>query len=77
MTQPDKKEVEKSLSEDKKTSDKKEEVPIKEEAVEDKLKAVEEKLLRTLADMENQRRRLEKERQEAFDYGGYNFARES
>ena len=77
MTKPDEKEEEKSLSEDKKAPDKKEEVPIKEETVEDKLKVVEEKLLRTLADMENQRRRLEKERQEAFDFGGYNFARES
>ena len=30
-----------------------------------------------MADMENQRRRFEKERQEAFDFGGFNFARES
>jgi len=45
--------------------------------IEDKLKAVEEKLLRTMAEMENQRRRFEKERQEAFEFGGYNFAKES
>ena len=82
MTKPDKKEEEKSLSEDKgeahkAASKEKENVPIKEETVEDKLKAVEEKLLRALADMENQRRRFEKERQEAFEFGGFNFARES
>ena len=49
----------------------------KEENLEDKLKTVEEKLLRTMAEMENQRRRFEKERQEAFEFGGFNFARES
>ena len=47
------------------------------ESVEDKLKSTEEKLLRALAEMENQRRRFEKERQEAFEFGGFNFARES
>jgi molecular chaperone GrpE len=49
----------------------------KKETAEDKLKATEEKLLRTLAEMENQRRRFEKERQEAFEFGGFNFAKES
>ena len=44
---------------------------------EEELKVVQEKLLRTLAEMENQRRRFEKERQEAFDFGGFNFAGES
>jgi molecular chaperone GrpE len=82
MTKPDEKEEKKSLSENKKKPDKEETVkkegaPLKEETIEDKLKIVEEKLLRTLADMENQRRRFEKERQEAFDFGGFNFARES
>ena len=48
-----------------------------EETAENKLKIVEEKLLRIMADMENQRRRFEKERQEAFEFGGFNFARES
>ena len=47
------------------------------ESCEDKLKSTEEKLLRTLAETENQRRRFEKERQEAFEFGGYNFAKES
>ncbi len=49
----------------------------KKETPEDKLKSVEEKLLRTLAEMENQRRRFEKERQEAFEFGGFNFAKEA
>jgi len=59
-------------------ADKKEEATEEvEESTEEKLKTVQEKLLRTMADMENQRRRFEKERQEAFEFGGYNFARES
>ena len=76
MTKPDKKEEEKSLSEDKNKTHKAEQTE-KEETVEDKLKAIEEKLLRTMAEMENQRRRFEKERQEAFEFGGFNFAKES
>ena len=46
-------------------------------SVEDKLKETEDKLLRALAETENQRRRYEKETREAFEYGGFNFARES
>jgi len=56
---------------------KKESKPLKEETIEEKLNAVQDKLLRTMAEMENQRRRFEKEKQEAFDYGGFNFASES
>jgi len=48
-----------------------------EESIEEILKTTQDKLLRTLADMENQRRRFEKERQEAFEFGGYHFARDS
>ena len=44
---------------------------------EDKIKELEEKLVRTLAEMENQRRRFEKEKDDAFEYGGFSFARES
>ena len=82
MTKTDKKEHEKSLSNDEIESQKidlQEEkfISKKEESVEDKFKATEEKLLRSLAEMENQRRRFEKERQEAFEFGGFNFARES
>ena len=82
MTKPEKKEEKKSFSEDedkpKKTGVTEEEKPpAKEETIEDKFKAVEEKLLRTMAEMENQRRRFEKEKQEAFEFGGFNFAKES
>ena len=51
--------------------------PVKEETAEDKLKISQDKLLRAMAEMENQRRRFEKEKQEAFEFGGFNFARES
>jgi molecular chaperone GrpE len=49
----------------------------KEESVEDKLKITEDKLLRTMAEMENSRRRFERERQDAFEFGGFSFAKES
>jgi len=49
----------------------------KEETPEEKLKSVQDKLLRSMAEMENQRRRFEKEKQEAFEFGGFNFAAES
>jgi len=82
MTKPDKKEEAKPLSEDKSNPYKdepkeKKDSPTKEETTEDKLKTIEEKLLRAMAETENQRRRFEKERQEAFEFGGFNFARES
>ena len=48
-----------------------------EESIEEKYKLTQEKLLRTLAEMENQRRRFEKEKKEAFEFGGFNFAAES
>ncbi len=44
---------------------------------EEKIKELEDKLARTYAEMENQRRRYEKEKDDAFEYGGYNFARET
>ena len=46
-------------------------------SVEDKLKDVQDRLLRALAETENQRRRSEKETKEAFEYGGFNLARET
>ena len=55
----------------------KEQIPVKEETLESKLKTAEEKLLRAMAEVENQRRRYEKEKMEAFEFGGFNFARES
>jgi len=44
---------------------------------EEKIGELEDKLTRTFAEMENQRRRYEKEKDEAFEYGGFSFARET
>ena len=44
---------------------------------EEKVKELEDKLVRAFAEMENQRRRFEKEKDDAFNYGGFNFAKES
>ena len=49
----------------------------KELSAEEKLKDVEEKLLRTLAELENQRKRFDKEIKDAIDFGGFNFAKEN
>jgi molecular chaperone GrpE len=50
---------------------------ITELSVDDKLKEAHNKTLRALAETENQRRRFEKETKEAFEYGGFNLARET
>ncbi len=60
---------------DKKTSP--DNIKTKEVSIEQKLKETEDKLLRSLAEIENQRRRFEKEIKDAFEYGSYNFAKES
>ena len=62
--------------EDKQTKSNSEE---KEEEIspEEKIKELEDKLTRTFAEMENQRRRFEKEKDDAFDYGGFTFAKEA
>ena len=49
----------------------------KEISTEEKIKDLEDKLARTFAEMENQRRRFEKEKEDAFEYGGYSFAKEA
>ena len=49
----------------------------KEITPEEKIKELEDKLIRTFAEMENQRRRFEKEKEDAFEYGGYAFAKEA
>ena len=49
----------------------------KEKTTEEKLKEAEEKLLRSLAEIENQRRRFEKEIKDAFEFGSFNFAKEN
>ena len=51
--------------------------PSKEKTTEEKLKEAEEKLLRSLAEIENQRRRFEKEVKDAFEFGSFNFAKEN
>jgi len=49
----------------------------KEISPEEKIKDLEDKLARAYAEMENQRRRFEKEKEDAFEYGGFSFAREA
>ena len=61
---------------EKNTSDKSDE-ELKELTPEEKIKELEDKLARTFAEMENQRRRFEKEREDAFSYGGFAFAKET
>ena len=48
---------------------------IKEPTPEEKIAELEDKVARTFAEMENQRRRFEKEKEDAFEYGGYSFAK--
>ena len=59
------------LNPDKKEEEKKEIAP------EEKIRELEDKLTRAFAEMENQRRRFEKEKEEAFEYGGLLFAKEA
>jgi len=82
MIKSEKNELKKDLSQDIDLDKKEEEIKKtpdikKEESVEEKLKSTQEKLLRTMAEMENQRKKFEKEKEEAFEFGGFNFARES
>ena len=67
--------IKKGEDEAPKNHDKREEK--KELSLEEKLKETEEKLLRSLAEIENQRRRFEKEIKDAFEFGSFNFAKES
>ena len=64
-----KEEVSKNIEEENNSS--------KEISPEEKIKELEDKLIRTFAEMENQRRRFEKEKEDAFEYGGYSFAKEA
>ena len=67
---------EKNIKEDQndneQTSDEKKDITL-----EEKIETLEEKLTRTFAEMENQRRRFEKEKDDAFEYGGFLFAKEA
>ena len=60
--------------EEKKLDDKEQE---KEISPEEEIENLKDKLARTFAEMENQRRRFEKEKDDAFEYGGFSFAKES
>ncbi|MDB4827926.1 nucleotide exchange factor GrpE [Candidatus Pelagibacter sp.] len=66
---------------DKKSDDNKEENKVVEEkkelTPEESIKELEDKLARTFAEMENQRRRFEKEKDDAYEYGGFAFAKEA
>jgi len=59
------------------SENKQKEEEVKELTSEEKLKISEDKLLRSLAEAENQRRRFEKEIKDAFEFGSFNFAKES
>ena len=72
MSENNEKNVEKAKESQDASEEKKEEL-----TVEQKLKETENKLLRSLAEIENQRRRFEKEIKDAFEFGSFNFAKES
>ena len=63
--------------EDPKKNEKSEPKPKEEKSLQDKFAESEDKLLRSLAEIENQRRRFEKEIKDAFEFGSFNFAKES
>jgi len=68
---------ENSQSENKQEINQKSEEEAKELTPEEKITELEDKVARTFAEMENQRRRFEKEKLDAFEYGGYSFAKEA
>ena len=68
---------ESSADENKQEKDQEPKEKIKEQTPEEKIVELEDKVARTFAEMENQRRRFEKEKEDAFEYGGYSFAKEA
>ena len=68
---------ENSDTENKKETSQEPKEEIKEITPEEKIIELEDKITRTFAEMENQRRRFEREKEEAFDYGGFSFAKEA
>ena len=68
---------ENSESEKEQDKDQENKEEVKEITPEEKIAGLEDKVARTFAEMENQRRRFEKEREEAYEYGGYSFAKEA
>ena len=79
LNDEEKKELRKNNSEDQKNNeqniDEKDEQ--KKQSPEEIILELEEKLTRTFAEMENQRRRYEKEKEDAYEYGGFVFAKEA
>ena len=80
-TTVDKEDIKKNLDDDKTDKSENGDLNIdnekKENSPEEKIAELEDKLARTFAEMENQRRRFEKEKIDAFEYGGYTFAKEA
>ena len=80
-TNVDNKDIKKNLDDDKTeksdNSDLNKDNEKREKSPEEKITELEDKLARTFAEMENQRRRFEKEKIDAFEYGGYTFAKEA
>ena len=72
-----KKPEENLAEENKQETDQEPKEEIKEPTPEEKIAELEDKVVRTFAEMENQRRRFEKEKEDAFEYGGYSFAKEA
>ena len=70
-------EIEKNLDNENKDNTNQNKDDSKEITPEEKITELEDKVARTFAEMENQRRRFEKEKEEAFEYGGYSFAKEA
>ena len=64
-------------SEDKNLESEKKEKEDEKLSPEEELETLKDKLARTFAEMENQRRRFEKEKEDAYEYGGYTFAKEA
>ena len=65
------------VEENKQETDQEPKEEIKEPTPEEKIAELEDKVARTFAEMENQRRRFEKEKEDAFEYGGFSFAKEA
>ena len=76
MSEESQKTIEDSNEDNDKVDESKNETII-EKSIEEKLAESEDKLLRSLAEIENQRRRFEKEIKDAFEFGSFNFAKES
>ena len=58
-------------------AEKENQIQTEEKSQEEKILELEDKVARTFAEMENQRRRFEKEKEEAYEYGGFAFAKEA